>query len=399
MKEYIKKRSTEIFEYMTEIRRHIHAHPGSGFDNRETIDYIKEKLNELGIPSQYVGKCGLSAIIGNGEPCFLLRADTDGLPTEEKTELSFASKNGNAHLCGHDIHTAQLCGAAMILKERERELRGTVKLMFQSAEETLCGADDMIKNGILDDPKPTAGMMIHIMTGTKERTGTLIIPQSGESAPAADFFKITVHGKGCHGSSPNMGKDPIYSACGIVTALSHISSRELSINDRVGITVGSINAGTSANVIPDKAVLCGSMRCFGNDKREYLKKRICEIAKNTASSFGTNADVEFTSGCPSLINDGELCNILHEVYRSALGKEYVANALQSSGTYGSEDFSYITQRIPSAMIALCAGRSDDGYIYPLHHPKVAFDEKAMIHGCAALALGAVGFFEKYGGEM
>ncbi len=396
MKEYIIKRSKEIFEYMTEIRRYIHVHPGTGFDNRETTGYIKKKLDELNIPSHYVGKCGLSAVIGKGDLCFLLRADTDGLEVTEESELSYASKNGRAHLCGHDIHAAQLIGAARLLKERENELGGMVKLMFQSAEETLCGADDMIKNGILNSPSPDAGMMIHVMTGTDLETGSLIIPEYGESAPSADFFEITVSGKGCHGSSPNMGKDPLYTACSIVTALSHISSRELSLKDRAAITIGSINSGAAANVIPNKAKLYGTMRCFGEKLREYLKKRICEIAQNTAYTFDTNAEVRFTSGCPSLVNNAELCNMLQGTFEDVFGKEYVISSLPDSGTYGSEDFAYISQKIPTVMIALSAGEKSDGHIYPLHHPRVTFDENAMINGCAALALGAVGFFEKNG---
>lgn len=396
MKEYIVKRSTELLTYMTEIRRHIHAHPGAGFDNRETIDYIKKKLDELGIPSHYIGKCGLSAVIGNGSPCFLLRADTDGLKVYEESGLSFASKNGMAHLCGHDIHTAQLIGAARILKERENSLEGTVKLMFQSAEETLCGADDMIKNGILEAPTPNAGMMIHVMTGTELEIGTLVIPKSGESAPSADFFEITVYGKGCHGSSPNLGKDPLYTACSIVTALSHISSRELSFNERAVITIGSIESGASANVIPDKAYLLGTMRCFGDKLREHIKKRICGIVQNTAYTFDTNSEVKFTSGCPSLINDAWLCDMLQEALEGTLGKEYVTCSNYDNGTYGSEDFAYVSQKIPTVMIALSAGKKSDGHVYPLHHPRVTFDEKAMINGCAALTLGAVGFFENKG---
>ena len=188
--------------YMSEIRQHLHKSPGVGFDNEEAMEYIAQKLSELGIESKKVGKCGLSAVIGNGSPCFLLRADTDGLAIREETGLPYSSENGNMHACGHDIHTAQLLGAAKILKENEDNLCGCIKLMLQSAEENLCGARDMIENGILESPKPSGGMMIHVMTATDFDTGTIIVPPHGESAPAADFFRITINGKGCHGSSP-----------------------------------------------------------------------------------------------------------------------------------------------------------------------------------------------------
>ncbi len=391
-KDTIINKSYSLLPYMTEIRRHLHQNPGVGFDNHETIEYIKEKLSEMSIESEYVGKCGLCAVIGCGEPCFLLRADTDGLCTEEETKLPFASKNGRMHSCGHDIHTSQLLGAAKILKENEDSLCGTVKLMFQSAEENLCGAVDMIENGILENPKPSAGMMLHVMTATDLGTGTLIIPTVGESAPAADFFEITVHGKGCHGSSPNSGKDPIYAACSIVTALSHINSRELAMSERAVITIGSINAGGAANVIPDSAVMKGSMRCFGKDLRVYLKNRLCEIAKNTAEVYGASAEIKFTSGCPSLVNNGELCSFLQSTLEEGIGKEWVKKASElGGGISGSEDFAYISERLPTVMIALCAGKRDDGYVYPLHHPSVDFDEGAMVNGCATLALCAQEF--------
>lgn len=396
MKEHIVKRSQELLPYMTEIRRHIHKNPGSGFDNHETVNYIKQQLENIGISAKDVGKCGLSALIGDiSKPCILLRADTDGLETTEETGLPYASGNGRMHLCGHDIHTAQLMGAARLLKEIEDKLPVCVKLMFQSAEEDLSGASDMIENGILHDPEVSCGIMIHVMTATRLATGTIIIPSPGESAPAADFFEIRVQGKGCHGSSPNQGKDPIYTACSIVTALSHIASRELSINDRAVVTIGSINAGSAANVIPNRAVIRGTMRCFGKELRERLKKRIAETAQHTALSFGTASETIFTSGCPSLENAGELCEAAGKILPGYLGSEYIKYASDfpvGDAPAGSEDFAYISERIPSLMLALCAGNVADGHILPLHHPGVTFDENAMVNGCCALAAMVVGLF-------
>lgn len=401
--DYVKILDTarEHLPYMTEIRRHLHKNPGVGFDNRHTMEYISEKLSEQGITSHACGRCGLWAMIGNGEPCFLLRADTDGLPITEETGLPFASENGNMHACGHDLHTAQLLGAARILKNIEGELCGSVKLMFQSAEETLEGARDMINGGILLSPVPQAGMMIHVMSEPNLKCGTLIVPSPGESAPAADFFTVTFTGKGCHGSSPVLGKDPIYAACATVCNLSEISSRELGISDRAILTICSFTAGTSGNVIPEKAILKGTLRCFGEDTRDHMRKRLCEISQKTAEVFGTTANVTFTSGCPSLLNDTELCDIAYNVLSDTLGKDIVlkASELKNNGTKtaGSEDFAYIGREIPTVMLALSAGTDGDGVCHPLHSPKLNMSEQAMVFGCAALALTAAEYLKKQRG--
>lgn len=383
----ILEKSRELLPYMKEIRRHLHKIPGVGFDNHETMKYIREKLSENGIESADVGRCGLCATIGNGEKCILLRADTDGLDIQEEADVDFRSQNGKMHACGHDLHTAQLLGAAKILKENESKLGVTVKFMFQSAEENLCGAKDMIDNGILENPKPCMAFMLHVLCGSDLKTGTIIIPPQGESAPSADFFEADVYGNGSHGSSPCEGTDPIYTACSVICALSEINSRELSMFERAILTIGSINAGMSANVIPSSAHFSGTLRCFGEGTAQKVKKRLCEITQSTAKTFRTTAEVRFTSGCPSLKNDGEVCEYMYERLTNVLGKDFVKKSeeMTSKGTTsGSEDFSYISHEIPSIMLALAAGRRSDGYIYPLHHPKVTFDEEAMIYGCAAL---------------
>ncbi len=377
---------SSLLPYMTEIRRHLHKNPGAGFDNLDTIKYIKSKLDEMSVASQFVGKCGLSALIGDtSKPCFLLRADTDGLETTEKTGLPFASNNGRMHLCGHDLHTAQLLGAAKILKHNENKLRFCVKLMFQSAEENLCGAKDMIDSGILENPKPVCGMMIHVMTGTPLETGTVIVSDIPEAAPAADFFTVTFTGKGCHGSSPSEGRNPIPAACSTVSALTALTSSELAMSDFAVVSIGSFRAGDAPNVIPEKAVISGSMRCFGKDIREYLKSRVCEIPQNIAKAYGITAETKFTGGCPSLLNSPEICDSIYKKLCSVLGENTVKRASEFGAfkTSGSEDFAYISQEIPTVMLALCAGKSDDGYIHPLHNPKTDFDEQAMINGCTA----------------
>lgn len=384
-------------------RRFLHQNPEIGFNISKTSEYVKKCLEEMGYKVKKCGKNGLVALIGNKEnKVFLLRADMDALPVEEETDLEFKSTNGKMHACGHDMHTAMLLGAAQILKQHEKEINGIVKLMFQPAEEILEGSKDMIKAGILENPKVDAGLMIHVMVGVPLKTGSIIVANVGNSAPSADYFEIIIRGKGCHGSSPHTGIDPINVAAHLVIALQEIMTRELPISERVALTIGQITGGSVANVIPDKVCLKGSLRTFREDTREYVKKRILEISTNISNTFRATSNVEFTSGCPPLKNDKELVNDVGEILKELLGKnkvysaeKFVQNNSGGNGvTAGSEDFAYISQEIPIVMLALAAGEPKDGYTYPLHHPKVTFDEKALAVGSVVYAYSAIKWLQK-----
>jgi len=265
--------------------------------------------------------------------------------------------------------------------------------MFQPAEELLEGADDMIQAGVLSDPPVDAAMMVHVMTGVPLASGTVIVSSEGESAPAADYFAVTVKGKGCHGAMPNMGTDPIIAAAHIIVALGEISSHELAMNDRAVITVGNIKAGDSANVIPDTAVIRGSMRAFGCEVREFIKKRLREICESVSAAFRSEAEVSFDAGCPPLKNDGDLSVLVGGYLKELAGSSHVlfSNELDGDGkrVAGSEDFAYVSQKVPSVMLAIAAGEPDKGFEYPLHHPKVAFDESVLPLGAAAYAYSAM----------
>ncbi len=392
----------QIEEQIICFRRHLHQNAETGFELKNTVAFVKTKLAEMGIESTDCGRSGVSAIIGKNSDgrVFLLRADMDALPIHEESGENFASNNGNMHACGHDMHTAMLLGAAKILKAHENELCGRVKLMFQPAEELLCGAKDMIESGILENPKPDAAMMLHVMTGIPIEAGTAIVSSGGVSAPAADYFEITVSGKGCHGSMPNAGIDPITAAAHIVIGLHNIKSMELSMSERAALTVGRVNAGDAANVIPDTATLSGTMRAFDENTREFMKKRICEISELAAKTFRAEAKVEFTSGCPSLLNDGELSQKVYGYARELIGEgrvftsdELRAKSDRTNETSGSEDFAYVSREVPSIMVALAAGSPDKGYTHPLHHPSVCFDENSLSCGSALLAFTAMRYFE------
>lgn len=421
---------TEAIQYKSKIqsvRRHIHQNPGTGFDLQDTLSYVKQELEQMGYTPTPCGKAGLTALAGGRHPgkVFLLRADMDGLPIKEEAEVDFASINGSMHACGHDMHTAMLLGAARLLKAHEDEIAGTVKLMFQPAEELLAGAQDMIEAGVLENPKVDAAMMLHVMVGVPFEAGTAVVSSPGVSAPAADYFEITIQGKGCHGAMPNTGIDPVPVAAQIILGLQTIQTRELPIGERAVLTIGTINGGTAPNVIPDTITMTGSMRTFDEEMRAFIKKRMVEIAGGTAAMQRAQSSVIFTSGCPTLLNDRQLSECTLQYATELFGPEKAFSVAQleaaqtqknfetagktsrmsdasaktednathrggkSTSSGGSEDFAYVSHQVPSIMVALAAGQPGAGCSYPLHHPKALFDEDALCVGSALYAYTAM----------
>lgn len=403
--EQLLKEAKVFREQLVTARRYLHTHPGTEFDIPETLAYVKDELSQMGCEPQKCGRAGLTALIGGKKPgkVFLLRADMDALPIKEEADIEFRSANGNMHACGHDMHTAMLLGAARLLKKHEDEIEGTVKLMFQPAEEIFEGSNDMIEAGLLENPQVDAALMIHVMAGMPFPAGTVIVSAPGVSAPAADYFEIKVQGTGCHGSMPNIGVDPITAAAHILISIQEIHARELALTDKAVLTIGTMNAGTAANAIPDTAVMGGSIRTFDEDIRGYIKKRLTDISKSTAEAFRANAEVTFGSGCPTLVNNAELSESALKYTKELLGNGAFSvaelNAMSGSGnsskTAGSEDFAYVSQKVPSVMLALAAGQPEKGYSYPQHHPKVKFDEDVLPTGSAVYAYTALRWLEEH----
>ncbi|MBD5542944.1 MAG: amidohydrolase [Lachnospiraceae bacterium] len=393
-----------LFFHLTNIE--VKCYPGTGFDIQDTVDFVKDKLIEMGYEPRECGKAGLVALAGGKKSgkVFMLRADMDALPIREEAEVAFPSTNGNMHACGHDMHTSMLLGAAKLLKAHEEEINGTIKLMFQPAEEIFEGSHDMIQDGLLKNPDVDAAMMIHVMAGMPLPIGTVIVSEGGVSAPAADYFTIQIQGKGCHGSMPNNGIDPITVAAHIVTALQEIHARELALSDEAVLTIGSIHGGEAFNAIPDKVEMGGSIRTYDEEVRECLKTRMTEIAQGIAASFRATAQVSFGSGCPTLVNDGDLSTCTFQYLKELLepGKVFTTGQLNAmSGaqkapkTAGSEDFAYVSQKVPSIMLAFAAGHPEQGYCYPQHNPKAKFDEAALAKGSAVYAYTAMRWLEEH----
>ena len=376
-----------IQKRLSEDRQNLHKTAECGMSLPRTVQYCADRLTKMGFSPKICSKGGIICTVGRGEKCVLLRADMDALPIKEESGESFSSETDAMHACGHDMHTAMLLGAAQLLKDAEKELHTTVKLCFQPGEETLRGASSMIESGLLSSPEVSCAMMIHILTATDLKCGTLIIPPSGVGAAGADFFTVYVRGHGCHGSTPYLGVDPIFASAHIITSIEGLISRELPCGGADVLSLGRIQAGNSDNAIPDSCTIGGTLRSYDDGHREFIKNRLSEISRCVAKAYRAEAEVVFTSGCPSFINDDELCRLAKKAFEGATPAPIILPEGTRGG--GSEDFSFISRKVPSVMIALTAGEKDKGYSYPLHSPKVRFDESALPYGAAAYAAFAL----------
>lgn len=393
MENELLKSAEALAAQLTEDCRWLHAHAETGFELPETYQYVWKSLTELGLTPRKCGRCGIVAEIGKGERVVLLRADMDALSIREEAGVPFAGADGRMHACGHDLHTTMLLGAARLLKAREAELPGRVRLMFQPAEEILGGAADMLADGLLDGGKPEAAFMLHVLTNIDLPVGTVIVSAPGVSAPAAAFFEIAIHGKGCHGAMPNTGVDPITTAAHTVLALQQIQTRELAMSDACVLTLGMLRAGESANVIPDSAVMQGTMRAHDDETMAFMLRRAEEIAVQTAQVFRAEADFRVTSSAPTLLNAEPKSALAMQALTGLLGRERVllSSAMSGDGrkSTGSEDFAAVSHAVPSVMVALAAGRPQDGHDHPAHHPRTTFDESALPTGAAVYAAFAL----------
>ncbi len=375
----------EIEKEIIKHRRALHQMAEVGFELERTYSYVFSALEEIGYTPKRCGRCGIECFIKGGKTgksakCMLLRADMDALPIKEEASLEFKSDNKNMHACGHDMHTAMLLGCAKILYKHQDKLSNNIKLVFQPAEELLMGAKDMIENGILENPKVDYAFMLHALTGENIDTGALIISKKEVSAPYATMLEIRLKGKGAHGAMPEKGVNPIYPISKISLAL-----KELNDNTRdITVTLGQISAGNTANVVPEIAICKGSLRSMNAERQMWAKEQVQNIALSIAREENVEGSVDFYSSCPCLLNDKSLVENARNTLCESLGERHVI-VLDGGGNSGSEDFAYISHRVPSLMLAIGAGKKEDGYIYPLHNPKAMFDEKALIYGTCAYA--------------
>ncbi len=363
-------------------RRWFHTNAEVGLDMPKAQAYVLEQLEKMGIAAKPCGH-GVTATLGKPGKCILLRADMDALPMKEESGLDFACESGTeAHCCGHDFHAAMLLTAAEMLKERESELEGTVKLMFQTGEETFQGAKDMIENGLLENPRPDGALAFHVTAGQMP-VGIYMYNAAGTMMFSVDGFKITIHGRGSHGAYPHAGIDPINIAVHVYLALQNLIAREVAPAKANVLTVGKFAAGSVGNIIPEIAELQGTIRSNDKASRELLVRRMKEVALKTAEVYGGTAQVEMLSEVPPLICDPELTREMV----GALEAMEIPGAMAYPGisASASEDFAVIADKIPSVFIYLSAGYQDHRGEAPAHNPKVQFNEEVCPMGAAAYA--------------
>ena len=377
-----------IEEELINIRRYLHQNPEVGFELENTTIFVKNKLIEYGYVVEECGKCGLVANIDlKKEKTILFRSDMDALPVKEESNISFKA-DLNMHACGHDIHTTILLGLAKMLCKYSKSLNYNIRFMFQPAEELLEGAKDMIKDGVLDNVDEA--YMIHVITQTTYDTGTLIISDVERTAPSCDYFMIKVIGKSVHGALPSLGIDPIIIGSNIVNSLKHIETNEIESNDSYTLTFGTLCGGNTYNIIPDEVILKGTLRTYDENVRVYAKNRIVEISNHIAKAFNGLVEISYPTSAPVLINNIDLVNETYNLLtESGLNILKISSLKDMTRNRGSEDFAYVSQRVKSVMLNLCAGKMEDGFNYPLHSNKVTFDEDAIYYGVLTFLLIAL----------
>lgn len=376
------ERALELKDETIANRRHIHKNAETGLDLPKTKAYVMEKLTEYGLEPKDCGY-GVTATLGKGGKVLLLRADMDALPMPEESGEEFACPTGKeAHTCGHDFHAAMLLTAAKMLKEKEDTLEGTIKFMFQPAEETFEGSKNMIENGILENPPVDAALAYHVSPG-KMPIGLFMYNDKDTMMYSVDGFKITIHGKGSHGAYPHVGVDPINIGVHIHLALQELIARESDPTHSCVLTIGQFAGGTAANIIPETAVLQGTIRTNKSEARELLVRRMKEVAEKTAAVYNGTVDIEMISEVPPLICNPKLTD---EVvgYMQELGIPGLTPYPGISAS-ASEDFAVIAEKVPSTFMYLSAGYLDERGQYPAHHPKAQFNEDVCPIGAACLA--------------
>lgn len=399
LSESLLEQAGAIGERIVALRRAIHAEPELGLETPRTRDKVRAELADLPLEwREGPSTTGAVAVLKGAKPgpAVLLRGDMDALPIVEETGLPFASAvAGRMHACGHDTHTAMLAGAARILAARQDALAGEVRFMFQPGEEGFHGARFMLEDGLLGGqggvPLPEAAFALHIMPNAAHgQIGSRV----GALLAAADMVEIAVTGRGGHASMPHDTRDPVPAAAEIVTALQTIVTRRFNAAEAVVITITQLEAGSAHNIIPDRAVLKGTIRTLSQENREAVREAVRQVAQGIATAHDMHAAVTITEGFPPTVNDPRAIDLGEEVAH-ALGRGHIFRRLDHP-IMGAEDFSYVLQQIPGAMYFLGVAREGDDWsrCCGLHSPRMMVDESVLPLGAAFLAGCAAHYLEK-----
>jgi len=381
--------ANELFDYTRSLRRDFHMHPELGFKEVRTAGIVANELNALGLEVHTgIADTGVVAVLEGTRPgpVLLVRADMDGLPIVEETGAAYASQNpGVMHACGHDGHTAILLTVAKILKKHAGELGGTVKFMFQPAEEGMGGAERMLQAGILENPKVDLVLALHLWN--EKPLGWLGIA-NGPAMAGAEFFKILVHGKGGHAAVPQLSVDPVLAAAQIVNALQSIVARNVAPLQAAVVSVCTIHAGEAFNVLPQQVELTGTIRTFEPEVRKTVLERFEQIARQTAEAMGCQAVIELKQLTPATINHPEIAGAVQKTAQKLFrdGDIQTGNYI----TMGSEDFAFVLEKQKGCYFFVGSANPEKGLNAGHHHPKFDFDEAVLPR---AVALMTASIFE------
>ncbi len=367
---------------LTNDRRQIHPYPELAYEEHQTHAFIVNRLKSYGYEAiQTLGETGIVTILQGSktEPVLLLRADMDALPITEETDVPFISEHpGKMHACGHDTHVAMLLAVARYFKEHEKELRGTLKFVFQPAEEGGLGARKMVEQGVLEQPQVDACLALHVWSSIP--TGKIGL-KSGPLMASVDRFDLQIQGKGGHGAMPQETVDPIVAGSQLVNALQTIVSRRNSPMEPTVVTVGSFHGGTAFNIIPDGVELTGTVRTFNPQVQQDIKTQFEQITRHICEAHGATYTLDYESINIPTINDPELTQRIENSLITYLGKENLDSDCQNMG---GEDFSEYLQHIPGCMLYIGCGNEKKGCSFPHHHPKFKVDEDALPFGAEVL---------------
>ncbi|HZR44124.1 MAG TPA: amidohydrolase [Ktedonobacteraceae bacterium] len=394
MPDTLKLEIDELVPDLVAMRRDLHEHPETAFEEVRTSNIVAQRLRALGLEVQAgIAKTGVVGLLrgsasGSGAKTLAIRADIDALPIHELNDIEYRSQvDGKMHACGHDGHTSIALSVASILSKRREELKGNVKFIFQPAEENIGGAMPMVQAGVMDDVNGVIGLHL-ISSYPVGRVGV----RSGTVFASADKILLTVKGKGGHAAMPDGSVDPIVIASYIVTTLQTLISRETSPFSPAVITIGSIRAGSAFNIIPETAVMEGTMRAFTPEHRAYLLRRITEAAQGVASAMGGSCHVEIIDGCPPCINDPAMTELVYQAAATAVGEQAVDNG-EEIPTTGSDDMAHFLNAAPGCYFIVGAHNEPKGAKYPHHHPRFNIDEDALPIGVEVLSRAALDYLK------
>jgi amidohydrolase len=383
MIDYVKE-AEQLFPYTQSLRRDIHQHPELGFREVRTSDIIVKELKNIGLEVHAgVAETGVIGILKGIRPgpVVLIRADMDALPISEETNAEYSSEiPGVMHACGHDGHTAILLTVAKLLHAYQDEIAGTIKFVFQPAEEGLGGAERMIIDGVLEDPKPDLSLALHLWND--QPFGWIGISQ-GSSMAGAEIFKINIRGKGGHGAAPHLAIDPILASAHIITALQSITSRNIHPLKSAVVSVCTINGGEAFNVIPQEVHLAGTIRTFDPEVREKVLERFDVIVYGMAETMGCQADIEINRLTPAVINNPVIASRVQSIAKEL----YPGDIIDDSNyiTMGSEDMAFMMEKVPGCFFFIGSANHEKNLDASHHHPRFDFDEQALTKAVSIMA--------------